>query len=158
MEGLKEKIKKDLSFAIKEKDTVASSVLRMLLSSILLKEKDKNYKARREGKATQDVNLSDEEALEVIVFEAKKRRDSISLFEKGKREDLVKKEKEELSVLLKYLPEQMEEDEIKKEIEKIIKGGKKEFKEIMAEIMPKVKGRADGSIVSRIAREILNSC
>lgn len=165
MSLLEEKIKKDLNKALKEKDETARATLSLLLASLLSKEKEKRYKISKEHEELSEKELAekskltDEEIIEVISSEVKKRREAILEFEKGKREDLVKKEKAEISVLEKYLPEQLSEEEIKKlAIEVIEKIGATEIKDmgkVMGQIMPKVKGRADGSLVSKIVRELL---
>ncbi len=165
MSLLEEKIKKDLNKALKEKDETARATLSLLLASLLSKEKEKRYKISKEHEELSEKELAekskltDEEIIEVISSEVKKRREAILEFEKGKREDLVKKEKAEISVLERYLPEQLSEEEIKKlAMEVIDKIGATEIKDmgkVMGQIMPKVKGRADGSLVSKIVRELL---
>ena len=99
----KEKIKQDLNTALKGRKELEVSVLRQLLAAILNKEKEKRFKIKEE----KDVQLTDEETMEVISSEAKKRRESIVEFGKGKRQDLVEKEKKELEILEKYLPSQI---------------------------------------------------
>ena len=152
---LKEKIRLNLNSALKEKRTLEVLVLRQLLAAILNKEKEKRFKAKEE----RDIQLTDEEVIEVISSEAKKRRESIVEFEKGKRQDLVEKEKKELEILEKYLPEQLPEEEIRKLIKGAIeKTDAKEIKDmgkVMAELMPKIKGKADGTLVSKIVKESL---
>lgn len=152
---LKEKIRLNLNSALKEKRTLEVLVLRQLLAAILNKEKEKRFKAKEE----RDIQLTDEEVIEVISSEAKKRRESIFEFEKGKRQDLVEKEKKELEILEKYLPEQLPEEEIRKLIKGAIeKTDAKEIKDmgkVMAELMPKIKGKADGTLVSKIVKESL---
>jgi len=105
--------------------------------------------------------LIDEELIEVISSEVKKRKEAILEFERGKRKDLAKKEKAEMKILQNYLPEQFSEEEIRKLIEEAIKKtGAKEIKDmgkVMSELMPKVKGKADGSLVSKIVKEVLIS-
>ncbi|MEK0366298.1 MAG: GatB/YqeY domain-containing protein, partial [Nitrosopumilus sp.] len=90
--------------------------------------------------------LTDEEIVEVISFEAKKGKEAILEFKKGERQDLVGKEKKELEILQKYLPEQLSEEEIKKLVKEAIKKvGAQEIKDtgkVMAEMMPQVKGKA----------------
>lgn len=153
---LKEKIIQNLNSALKSKKEVDVSVLRQLLASILNKEKEKRYKNKEE----KDVQLTDEEVMEVISYEAKKRKESILEFEKGKREDLMEKEKKELKVLEQYLPEQLSEEEIRKIVKQSVeKVGAKEQKDtgkVMAELMPKVKGKADGALVAGIVKEMLS--
>jgi uncharacterized protein YqeY len=154
---LKEKIRLNLNSALKEKRTLEVLVLRQLLAAILNKEKEKRFKAKEE----KDIQLTDEEVIEVISSEAKKRRESIFEFGKGKRQDLVEKEKKELEILEKYLPEQLPEEEIRKLIKEAIeKTDAKEIKDmgkVMAELMPKIKGKADGTLVSKIVKELLET-
>ncbi len=153
--SLKEKIHQDLNEALKSREELKTSVLRLLLSSILNKEKDKRYKS---GKP-EDISLTDEEIIDVISSESKKRKEAIELYQKGGRPELAKKEKEEMDILQKYLPEQLSEEEIRKLVkEAVAKTGAKEQKDmgkVMAELMSKVKGRADGSLVSSIVKELL---
>jgi len=163
--NLKEKIQQDLNAALKEKKELEISVLRMCSAFILNKEKEKRYKI---GKAESEISekelikksqLTDEETIEVISSEAKKRKEAIEQFEKGGRQELADKEKKELLILQRYLPEQLSEEEIKKMAEEIIKKtGAKEPKDmgrVMAELMPKIKGKAEGSLVSKIVKELL---
>ena len=91
---LKEDIKKDLNEALKSREELKTSVLRLLSSAILNKEKDKRYKS---GKA-EDVSLTDEEIIDVISSESKKRKEAIELYQKGDRPELAKKEKEEMEI------------------------------------------------------------
>lgn len=167
MEGLKNIIQADLKEALKKRDESTLSVLRMLAAAILSKEKENRYKLAKgesnlsEKELEQKSQLGDQEIIEVVSSEVKKRRESITEFQKGKREDLAKKEMVEIEVLQKYLPEQISEEEIKKIVKEAInKVSAKEIKDmgkVMAELMPKVKGRADGSLVSRIVKEFLVS-
>lgn len=167
METLKQKIQGDLVKAVKGGDENTRSTLRFLSAAILSKEKEKRYKIAKaqpqstEKELAEKSVLTDEEAIEVIASEVKKRKEAIFEFEKGKREDLVKKEKAEMEVLKKYLPEQMSEGEIKKLVQEAIqKIGAKEIRDmgkVMAELMPKIKGRADGAMVSNVVKQILSS-
>ncbi|MFA5755333.1 MAG: GatB/YqeY domain-containing protein [Candidatus Paceibacterota bacterium] len=100
------------------------------------------------------MKVTDEE-MEVIIFsEVKKRRDSISEFEKGGRTDLVEKEKSEIDVLMKYLPKELTEEEIR-EIVKEAVSNNNDIGSVMKEVVPKTKGKADGSLVARIVKEEL---
>jgi uncharacterized protein YqeY len=165
--ALKEKIQNDLREAVKKKEELEALVLRSLLAAIFNKEKEKRYRISKEKPefATEELEkesqLIDEEVIEVISSEVKKRKEAILEFEKGKREDLVKKEKAELEILEKYLPEQLSEEEIKKFAKEAIeKTGAKEIKDmgkVMAELMPKVKGKADGALVSKTVKELLGA-
>jgi len=153
---LKEEIIQNLNVSLKSGQKDKISVLRQLLAAILNKEKEKRFKNKEE----KDARLTDQEVMEVISSEAKKRRESILEFEKGKREDLAEKEKKELEILKDYLPEQLPEQEVRKIIEKAIKkSGAKELKDmgkVMAELMPEIKGKADGALVSGIVKEMLS--
>ena len=162
---LKEKIKEDLKKAIKKKAEKESSVLRMILAVILNKEKEKRYKLSKEKpelgteELEKESRLSDQEMVEVISSEAKKSKEAIIEFEKGGREDLVEKEKGEIEILKKYLPDQLPEEEVKKlakeAIEKLGAKEPQDMGKVMKELMPQLKGKADGSLVSNIVKELL---
>lgn len=164
---LKVKIQDDMKRGMKAKDELTVSVLRLLLAAILNREKEKRYKlAKRkpelkEEDLTKGSELTDEEIVAVIFSESKKRREAIVEYEKGKRLDLAEKEKKEAEILKKYLPEQLSEEEIEKMAREAIKKvGAKELKDmgkVMAELMPRLKGRVEGSLVSKIVKEILLS-
>lgn len=164
--ALKNKIQEDAKSALKEKRETELSVLRMLLASIFNKEKEKRYKISKEkGQLSQErlekeSQLSDEEIVEVIFSEIKKRNEAAQLYEKGNREELVQKEKTEAKVLQKYLPEQMPEDEIRALAKDAISSVKaesvKDMGRVMAEIMPKAKGKADAALVSKIVKDMLS--
>lgn len=151
---LKKDLQNDLNKAVKENNEVSRSTLRMLLATVSNKEKEKKYKKKEE-------ELTEEELMEIVSSEAKKRREAIKEFERGERSDLADREKAELKVLENYLPEQLSYDEIKELVEKAItKTGASEIKDmgkVMAELMPDVKGKADGGEVSRIVKELLSN-
>ena len=155
----KDQIQDDLKNAMKGGDTITLSVLRMTLSAINEKEKIKRYNLSKEGLSEEDLvlksKLNDEEVMDIIFSEVKKRKDSIKEFEKGNREDLVSKEKAELDCLLKYLPQQMSEEELRPIVQKAIDESGKDFGKIMSLVMPQVKGKADGSQISAIVKELL---
>ena len=153
---LKEQIQSSTTEALKSGDQFKLGVLRMLLASITTKEKEKKYKEKIEGEA----QLTDEQILETVSSEIKKRKDAIVLYEQGKRPELAEREAKEIEVLIKYLPEQLSEDELKKLVaESIAKTGAKEMKDmgkVMADLNPKIKGKADGGQVSKIVKELLS--
>ena len=163
---LKEKLRQDLKEALKEKREVEVSTLRLVLAAIFNREKEKRYKiSKKEPDLTEDElikksQLTDEEITELLFSEVKKRREAILEFEKGKREDLVQQSKKEIEILQKYLPKQLSEAEIKKEAMAVIEEiGAKELKDmgrVMANLMPKLKGKAEGSIVSKIVKDLLS--
>lgn len=136
-----------MNSALKEGDAISRSVLGMVQAAIINKELAK-------GK-----ELAQEETIEIIFAEVKKRKESILAFEKGNRQDLADKEKEELTILKKYLPELMSEEELKEIIKRALKktgaATIKEMGKVMAEIMPKVKGKSDPGQVSKIVKESL---
>ena len=164
---LKEKILQNLNTALKEKKELELSVLRMLSAAVQNRESEKRTKLWKEKadlpseELEKKSKLTDEEVLEVISSEAKKRKESIEGFQRGKREDLVEKEKKELEILESYLPEQLSEEEIKKLVQETVsKVGAKEMRDVgkvMQELMPEVKGRADGALVSKIVKESLEA-
>jgi len=152
---LKQEIQEETKKAMKGGDDFAVGVLRMLLASIITKEKDKKYKE----KLSADAVLTDEEIISVITSEIKKRKDAIVLYEQGKRPELAERERKEIEILIKYLPEQLSIEELKKLVEESIKKtGAIEIKDtgkIMADLMPKIKGKADSGEVSKIIKELL---
>jgi len=163
--NLKLQLQQEVDNALKQGDALVLSTIRGVLASVLNKEKDKRYKISKEkSEATEEQlakesELTDEQIIEVVFSEIKKRKDAVVLYEKGNRQELADKEKKEIEILQKYLPEQISEEELKKIVKEAIeKTGAKEIKDtgkIMAEVMPKVKGKADGSLISKIVRELL---
>lgn len=165
MSQLKEELNLDLKTSLKEGKELEVSTLRQLLSAILNKEKEKRYGLSKknpgalEKELDEQSRLSDEEMMDVISSEAKKRREAAEGFAQGGRTESAEKEKKELEILLKYMPAQMPEEEIRNLVKEIIeKTGAKEAKDmgrVMAELMPKIKGRADSSLVSKVVKESL---
>ena len=118
--ALKQQIQSSTTEAMKAKDQFLVGTLRMLLAAILTKEKDKRYKISKEKPDSaedaliKESELTDEQVLEVISSEIKKRKDAIVLYEQGKRPELAEREQKELEILKKYLPAQLSVDELKK--------------------------------------------
>ncbi len=160
---LKEHINIDLTEAVKNKDKEKALVLRSLNAAIKNAEISKRAKVFKANQNVIDLDrasaLTDEEIIGVVSSQIKQRKDSVAEFEKGKRSDLAEKEKLQIEILLHYMPEQMTEEEIKKEAKAAIeKTGAKTVKDTgkaMAELMKKVRGKADGALVSKIIKEIL---
>lgn len=160
---LKEKINQDIKQAMIEKQELLLLVLRGINASIHNKEIEKRTKLSKTekdlAKLEEQSKLSNDEIIDVISSEAKKRRDSIFEFGKGGRQDLVDKETKELEIIQKYLPEQMGEDAIREIVKKAIEEtgavAPKDTGKVMAKIMPQVKGKADGGVVSKIVGELL---
>ena len=103
--------------------------------------------------------LGDEDVLGVISKEAKQRRDAIEEFKKGGRDDLVAAAEAEIAILMEYLPKQLSKDEIKGLVQEAIAASgatsPKDMGKVMKELMPKVKGRADGKLVNEVVKEAL---
>ena len=160
---LKQKISQDIIIAVKGKEKEKSVVLRSLNSAIKNAEINKRAKLSKAGE-TADLEkssvLSDEEVIGVISSQIKQRKDSISEFEKANRSDLAEKEKAEMDILSVYLPEQLSEEVVRKIVsDAIVKtgaGSVKEMGRVMSAIMPLVKGKADGTMVSGIVKELLS--
>jgi len=140
--SLKRRIDQDLKEALKKRDTLRLSVLRMLKSEIGYKEIEKGSK------------LSDDDVISVFSSSIKRRRDSVEQFEKGGREDLASREKAEIEVVSAYLPEQLTEEDLRGIIAQIMEqlkaAGPSSLGLVMKEVIPKVKGRADGKMVNRM--------
>ena len=147
--ALVEKIRADVEQALRNKDALRCSVLRMTLSSIHNAEIDQR-------KAIDDAGV-----IGVLEKEAKKRRESIEAFEKGNRQDLVDKEKAELAMLMEYLPKQISRQEIieaaKKVIEEVGAKGPNDKGKVMSKLMPQLKGKAQGQEINNVVVELLSS-
>ena len=147
---LKDRIQDDMKQAMVARDEEKLSTIRMLKSAI-------QYFEIQKGGAGYEA--SDEDVVEVVGREIKKRRESIEMFEKGGRQELADKEKSELEILQTYLPEQLSEEEIRKLVEEAISqtGATtiSDMGKVMGFLSPKTKGKADGSLVSTIVKEKL---
>ncbi|MBN6186176.1 GatB/YqeY domain-containing protein [Aneurinibacillus sp. BA2021] len=144
---LVERLTHDMKQAMRDKDKLKLSVIRMVKSSIKNEE------------INQGKELSDDEVLTVLTRELKQRRDSLQEFEKAGREDLAASTRDEINVLMEYMPEQLDEEEIRKLVNEAIQqtgaSSKKDMGKVMGALMPKVKGRADGALVNKIVQESL---
>ena len=162
---IKDKIKEDIKKAMQEKDELKLSVLRMASSAVFNKEKDNRAKLSKAGEEESKLDemskLTEEEVIEVVSSEVKKRKDSIEQYQKGGRSDLAENEKKELEILMEYMPEQMGEDEIRKivkeKIEELGISGPQETGKLMGAVMPQLKGKTDGNIVGKIVQEELKN-
>ncbi len=147
----KQKLQQELIAAMKANDETKKSTIRMLMSSI-------NYYQIEKGGAGYEA--TPEDVLTVIEKEAKKRRDSITEYEKAGRQDLVDKETEELKILEAYLPEKMSEDEIVKIIDQTITEvgatTMADMGKLMGSLTGKLRGKADMGMVSNIVRQKLS--
>ncbi|MEJ8785835.1 GatB/YqeY domain-containing protein [Peptoniphilus sp. EMRHCC_23] len=145
--SLKETLMQDLKTAMKTKDKRAKDTITMVRAAVKQKEVDDR------------VELDDDGVLKVLAKEIKERRGSIEEFEKAGRDDLVEATKAEIDVLMKYMPEQLSEEELEKLIRQVMEENniteKKQMGLLMKNIMPKVQGRADGKAVNAIVNRIL---
>lgn len=144
---LKDKLKEDLKSAMKEKDTIRKNVVQLIKAGVLQVEKDSK------------VTLDDDGVLDVIAKQLKQRRDSLPEYEKSGRDDLISQLKREMDILMEYLPPQLSHEEleaiVKQAVEETGSQSVKDMGKVMAAVMPKTKGRADGKEINRIARELL---
>jgi len=144
-----QKIDQDLIKSQKAKEEVALNCLRMLKSAI-------KYAAIQKKKDS----LEDSEILEVIQKQIKQRRDSVEAFQKADRPELAQKEEREIKVLSAYLPQALAEEELKKIIETVIQTtsatSKADMGKVMKEVMVQVRGRAEGSQISRLVSQSLS--
>ena len=142
-------IKNDLIAAMKEKDAVKMSCLRMLIAAIA------NYKIEKRIKE----DISSEDLFGIISKQVASRKDSIEQFTKGGREDLADKEKKETEILKSYLPPALSEGEltdiIKKTIEETGACTRKDMGKVMGKVIAAVKGRADGKLINKIVSALL---
>jgi uncharacterized protein YqeY len=142
--GMKQRLRDDMTAALKARDDIRKSTLRMALTAIT--------KAEVAGKEARE--LSDTEIVDVLGSEAKKRRESVVAYREAGRAELADKEQAEADILAEYLPEQLTEDEIKTLVTEAIATtgaadlGPRGIGKVMGALQPKVKGKADGSVVS----------
>lgn len=146
--SIKEQLKRDLVDAMKAKDTIRKNTIQMARAGILQVEKD------------QRTELDDNGVIDVLAREVKKRRDVLPDYEKSGRTDLIADLNREIEVLMVYLPEQMSEAEVEKIVKAAItETGASEMRDmgkVMAAVMPRTKGRADGKLVNSLVKKFLS--
>ena len=142
---MRERIMNDIKDAMKSQDKEKLSVLRMVKGAIQLEEINKKQE------------LDDNDVIAVIAKQIKTRKESITEFEKGNRADLIEKTQSEVKILEDYMPEQLSEEEINKVIDEVIEQvnpqAPSDMGKIMVIVTPKLKGRADMSLVSKLVKE-----
>lgn len=147
--SLKEKLAEDLKEAMRARDETRKSAIRMALAAI------------KNAEVAAIKQFGDPEVLGVIAKQVKQRRESIEEFRKAGRQDLVDKETAEMRVLESYLPAQMSREEIVAEARKVVDEvgarGPQDKGKVMAAIMPRLAGRAEGRTVNEVVTEILSS-
>jgi uncharacterized protein YqeY len=145
---LKEKLQEDLKTAMKSKDTIRLSVIRLAKAAVMNLEIARGHQ------------LSDEEVIDVLAKEVKQRNDSLVEFEKAGRKDLVENLQKEIRIAQEYLPAPLSEADVRKLIEEVIAevgaSSKKDLNKVMPVLMPKVKGRADGKLVNQMVNSLLS--
>lgn len=144
---LKEKLLNDLKEAMKEKDLVRKNTIQMIRSAILQIEKDKS------------IEVTDEQIIEIIAKESKKRKDAAKDFEKSQREDLIKQNNQEIDILAKYLPKQLTVEEIEDIVKEVITqtgaSSMKDMGSVMKEAKNKIGASADGKTISDVVKKML---
>lgn len=147
--SLKEKLANDMKEAMKAREAGKArlSVIRLVRGAV------------RQIEIDQKVELDDEGILAVISKEVKQRRDSIEEFKKGGREDLVAQNEADVAILMEYLPAQLSEAEVRALVDEAVAAvgaqGPKDMGKVMKELMPKVKGKADGKLVNQLVKEAI---
>lgn len=163
--SLKATIQNDVKEALKSGNSEKRMTLGMLLASIKSREIEKRSQFTKTVSDVAELELksqlNDEEIVEVISSEVKKRKDSVVQYESGGRPELAEKEKAEIDFLMAYMPEQLSEDEIKRIVkDKISESGAtgpKDMGKVIGLAMPQLKGKAEGSLVSKIVKEELGA-
>lgn len=144
---LKEKLLEDLKTAMKEKDETRKNAVQMVRAAILQVEKDNG------------ITLEDDKIIEIIAKEVKKRKDSLSDYEKSGRQDLISQIQEEIKILTVYLPEQLSTEEIKKIVSEVISEtgatSIKDMGKVMKASKEKIGAAADGKTINEVVRELL---
>ncbi|MGP4042398.1 GatB/YqeY domain-containing protein [Gracilibacillus sp. D59] len=144
-----ELLNQDMKQAMKDKDKVKLGVIRMVKASM-----------QNEAIKLQKDALSEEEELTVLARELKQRKDSLHEFKEAEREDLVSKLEDEIKIIQAYMPEQLSDEELEEvvvqTIEEVQAQSKKDMGKVMSALMPKVKGKAEGSRVNQLVQKNLS--
>ena len=144
---LKEKLLEDLKESMKEKNVIRKNVVQMVRAAILQVEKDKK------------IEVDDEQIIEIIAKESKKRKDSIPDYEKSGREDLLNQINKEISILSEYLPKQLSNEEVEKIVKNIVEElgatSIKDMGKVMKAAKEKMGASADGRTINEAAKKIL---
>lgn len=145
---LQEKLMEDLKTSMKSKDKVRKNVVTMVRAAIKQREVDER------------IELDDTDIIDIIAKQIKQKKDSIEDFGKGNRQDLIDLTNEEIKILLDYLPPQLSDEELESIVKDAVEQSgaqtKKDLGKLMALIMPKVKGKADGKHVNQIVAKYLH--
>ena len=146
--AIKQKLGDDLKQALRARDALKCNTLRLLLSDI-------NY-----AEMAKQAPLEENDILGVIAKEIRQHRESIDAFRQGNREDLASKEEAELAILQGYLPEQLSREDIvsaaRDVIREVCAEGIKDKGKVMSQLMPRIKGKAEGRIINEVVTELLS--
>lgn len=153
MSTLKDRLRTDLTAAMKARDSVRSSTLRMIMTAI----------GNAEVAGTEKRELTDDELITVLSSEAKKRREAVTAYTDARRPELAEKEAAEAAIITEYLPAQLSEEEISALVAETIEKtgaageGMKAMGKVMGALQPQLKGRADGGAVAAEVRRQLGA-
>jgi uncharacterized protein YqeY len=146
--GFDDKLNREMVAAAKAQNKLRLSAIRLIKTALHNREIDLKRK------------LNETEILQLLSTMIKQRKDSIDQFRKGGREDLVGKEESELKIIMEFMPEQMSEEDIAGEIERVIQKvgavGIKDMGKVMKDLMPKLTGKADGKVVGEMVKTRLS--
>ena len=145
---LKEKLLEDLKNCMKDKNVIRKNVIQMVRAAILQVEKDKQ------------ITLDDNQIIEIIAKESKKRKDSLADYEKSNREDLINTIKEEIEILAEYLPKQLSIDEVEKIVKEVIEEqgatSIKDMGKVMKSAKEKIGASSDGKTINEVVKKLLS--
>lgn len=145
---LKEKLLEDLKNCMKDKNVVRKNVVQMVRAAILQVEKDKQ------------ITLDDNQIIDIIAKESKKRKDSLTDYEKSGREDLINEIKEEIEILAEYLPKQLSIEEVEKIVGEIIvevgANSIKDMGKVMKSAKEKIGAASDGRTINEVVKKLLS--
>lgn len=146
--ALTHQLQEDMKSAMKAKDKETLSVIRMIRAAIKYKELERG------------TELADQEVVDVLARELKQRNDSLHGFKQAGRDDLIGKTEREIAIIKRYLPEPLSEETLRQMVSEAVQAvgasSRADMGKVMAQLMPKVKGRADGKLVNRLVQEELN--
>lgn len=149
--GLREQLDVDLRQAMRAKEESRIVAIRMLKAAIT------NLEIARTDPKNQQYNrpVTEGDLARLVENQIKQRRESIEMYQKGNRQDLVDKEQSEINALLGYMPPQMSREQVREQVEQVIADlGSHEFPKVMKESAARLKGRADGKLVNEVVREL----
>jgi len=145
--SIKDRLSAEMKDAMRARDSVKVSTIRMVLSSVKYKEIEKGGP------------LDDDGMVSVLATAAKQRKEAIEQYRKGGRDDLAEKESSELAVIESFMPQQMSPEEVEEVVKKAITdtgaSAPKDMGRVMKELMPQLKGKADGKLINELVKKHL---